>query len=46
MIAEVAAGHRTSKMFLQLAQRLTGRVETKKPRASFLSPLIGKLRAK
>jgi pilus assembly protein CpaE len=40
MIAEVAAGHRTTKTFLQLAQRLTGRVESKKPRASFLSPLI------
>jgi pilus assembly protein CpaE len=32
-------------MFLQLAQRLTGRVESKKPRASFLSPIIRKLRA-
>jgi len=29
-----------------IAQRLTGRGETKKPRGSFLSPLIGKLRAK
>jgi pilus assembly protein CpaE len=45
MIAEIAAGHRTTKMFLQLAQRLTGRVESKKPRASFLSPIIRKLRA-
>jgi pilus assembly protein CpaE len=46
MIAEVAANHRTTEMFLQIAQRLTGRGETKKPRGSFLSPLIGKLRAK
>jgi len=46
MIAEIAAGHRTTEMFLQIAQRLTGRGETKKPRGSFLSPLIGKLRAK
>jgi pilus assembly protein CpaE len=40
MIAEVAAGHRTTKMFLKLAQQLTGRVDSKKPKASFLSPLI------
>jgi pilus assembly protein CpaE len=46
MIAEVAANHRTTEMFLQIAQRLTGRGETKKPRGSFLSPLIQKLRAK
>ncbi len=46
MIAEIAANHRTTEMFLQIAQRLTGRGETKKPRGSFLSPLIGKLRAK
>src|SRR6266550_458492 len=46
MIAEVAADHRTTEMFLQIAQRLTGRSETKKPRGSFLSPLIEKLRAK
>jgi pilus assembly protein CpaE len=46
MIAEVAATHRTTEMFLQIAQRLTGRGETKKPRTSFLSPFIQKLRAK
>jgi pilus assembly protein CpaE len=46
MIAEVSAGHRTTEMFLQIAQRLTGRGETKKPRGSFLSPLIEKLRAR
>jgi pilus assembly protein CpaE len=45
MIAEIAAGHRTTKMLLQIARRLTGRGETKKPRGSFLSPLIEKLRA-
>src|ERR1700736_3917638 len=44
MIAEIAANHRTTKMFLQLAQRLTGR-EVKKPKGSFLSPIINKLRA-
>src|SRR5271156_554997 len=44
MIAEINAGHRTTEMFLQIAQRLTGRSETKKPRGNFLSPLIEKLR--
>ena len=46
MIAEIAAGHRSTKMLLRIARRLTGRGETKKPRGSFLSPLIEKLRAK
>jgi pilus assembly protein CpaE len=46
MIAEISAKHRTTEMFLQIAQRLTGRGETKKPRNSFLSPIIRKLRAK
>jgi pilus assembly protein CpaE len=46
MIAEVAANHRTTEMFLQIAQRLTGRGETKKPRSSFLSPFLQKLRSK
>ena len=43
MIAEISANHRTTEMFLQIAQRLTGRGETKKPRGSFLSPLFEKL---
>ena len=46
MIAEVSANHRTTEMFLQMAQRLTGRSETKKSKGSFLSPLIDKLRGK
>jgi pilus assembly protein CpaE len=46
MIAEIAESHRSTEMFRQIAQRLTGRGETKKPRASFLSPLIDKLRSK
>ncbi len=46
MIAEISANHRTTEMFLQIAQRLTGRGETKKSKGSFLSPLIGKLRAR
>jgi pilus assembly protein CpaE len=46
MIAEISATHRSTEMFLQIAQRLTGRGETKKPRGSFLSPLLEKLRSK
>jgi pilus assembly protein CpaE len=46
MIAEIAARHRATKMFLEIAQRLTGRGETKKPRRSLLSPIIEKLRAR
>src|ERR1700687_3977918 len=46
MIADLAAKHRTTEMFLQIAQQLTVRGETKKPRGSFLSPIIKKLRAK
>jgi pilus assembly protein CpaE len=45
MIAEISANHRTTKTFLQIARQLTGRAETKKPRGSFLSPIIRKLRA-
>jgi pilus assembly protein CpaE len=43
MIAEISANHRAVEMFLQIAQRLTGRSETKRPKGSFLSPLIEKL---
>jgi pilus assembly protein CpaE len=46
MIAEIAARHRTTEMFVQIAQRLTGRGGTKKLRGSLLSPLMKKLRAK
>jgi len=44
MIAEISAGHRTTQIFRQIAEQLTGRGEFKKPRGSFLSPLIRKLR--
>jgi pilus assembly protein CpaE len=44
MIAEISANHRTTEMFLQIAQRLTGRSETKKPKGSLLSPLLEKLK--
>lgn len=43
MIAEVAAGHRVAEAFRRLAQILTGRAESKKPRGRLLTPLIGKL---
>ncbi len=46
MVAEISPNHRTIEMFLQVAQRLTGRSETKKQKSSFLSPLIEKLRGK
>jgi len=46
MIAEIAANHRTAELFLQIAQRLTGRGEAKKTRGSILAPLLAKLRAK
>jgi pilus assembly protein CpaE len=45
MIAEIAARHRTTQTFLQIAQRLTGRGETKK-RRSLLSPVLKMLRAR
>jgi pilus assembly protein CpaE len=44
MIAEVSAGHRTTQIFRQIAEQLTGRGEFKKQRRSFLSPIIRKLR--
>jgi pilus assembly protein CpaE len=46
MIAEIAANHKITEMFLQIAQRLTGRGDAKKPRGSFLAPILTKLRAK
>lgn len=46
MIAEISANHKSIEMFLQIAQRLTGRSETKKQKPSLLSPLIDKLRGK
>jgi len=44
MIAEVAASHRASETFRQLAQLLTGRAEVKRARSSLLSPLMDKLK--
>jgi len=42
MIGEVASGHKTTELFRQLAQHMSGRAEAKKPR-SMLSPLLSKL---
>ncbi len=46
MIAEISASHRTAEIFLQIAQRLTGRGETKKSRGSLLAPILDRLRSK
>ncbi len=43
MIAEISSSHRTAEVFRELAQLLTGRVQPKKQRGGFLSPLIEKL---
>ena len=42
MIGEVSSSHKTTEIFRQLAQHMTGRTEAKKPR-SMLSPLLSKL---
>jgi pilus assembly protein CpaE len=46
MIEEIAGKHKVTEQFLQMAQRLTGRAEAKKPRSSLLPPLLGKLLAR
>jgi pilus assembly protein CpaE len=40
MIAQISARHRTTTMFQQMAQRLTGHAVTKKPRGSLLAPIM------
>jgi pilus assembly protein CpaE len=44
MVAEISASHRVSKTFLDIAHKLTGLGEPKKPRGSLLAPIISKLR--
>jgi len=44
MIAEVAKGHRTTETFQDLANRLAGRGEIRKPNRSLLAPLLKKLK--
>jgi pilus assembly protein CpaE len=39
MIAEISASHRTSRMFLDMARKLTGHTEARKPRSSLLAPI-------
>jgi pilus assembly protein CpaE len=46
MIAEVSGSHKVAETFRQLAQLMTGRLETKKSKPGLLSPLIQKLRKK
>ena len=43
MIAEISASHRTSKLFLEIAQKLTGLGETRKKSSSLLAPIMRKL---
>lgn len=43
MIAEIAAGHKITETFRQMAQALTGRAETKRARGGLLSPLLARL---
>jgi pilus assembly protein CpaE len=43
MIAEISASHKTAETFLQMAQILTGRAESKRPRKGLFSPLLAKL---
>jgi pilus assembly protein CpaE len=43
MIAEISANHKTAESFRQMAQILTGRAESKRPRKGLLSPLLAKL---
>jgi pilus assembly protein CpaE len=43
MIAELSSSHRVAEIFRQLAQSLTGRMDSKKARSGLLSPFIGKL---
>jgi len=44
MIAEVSAGHKTADMFRQMAETLTGRIETKRPTGGLLAPLLNRLK--
>jgi pilus assembly protein CpaE len=43
MIAELSSSHKVAESFRQLAQAVSGRPETKKPRSNLFSSLLGKL---
>ena len=46
MIAEVSKSHRTTALFQNMANRLAGRGEVKKPKRSLLGPLLKKLKGR
>jgi pilus assembly protein CpaE len=46
MIAEIAKGHRTTQLFQDMANRLAGRGEVRKPKSSLLGPLLKRLKGK
>lgn len=46
MIAEVSKSHRTTALFQNMANRLVGRGEVKKPKRSLLGPLLKKLKGR
>jgi pilus assembly protein CpaE len=46
MIAEVSKSHRTTETFQDIANRLAGLGEVRKPKRSLLAPLLRKLKAK
>jgi pilus assembly protein CpaE len=46
MIPEVSKSHRTAETFQNLANRLAGRGEVRKPKRSLLAPLLKKLKGK
>jgi pilus assembly protein CpaE len=46
MIAEVSKSHRTTELFQNMANRLAGRGEVKKPKRSLLGPLLKRLKGR
>jgi len=46
MIAEVSKNHRTTALFQNMANRLAGRGEVKKPKSSLFAPLLKRLKGK
>jgi pilus assembly protein CpaE len=46
MIAEISKSHRITETFQDIANRLAGRGEVRKPKRSLLGPLLKKLKAK
>jgi pilus assembly protein CpaE len=46
MIAEISRSHRIAETFQDIANRLAGRGEVRKPKRSLLAPLLRKLKGK